>query len=118
MGRFWLLLFIVGSIALVAHLTRPVEPDFRAELEARHAAMTPDDPDDRFGAIRTRMHNDNVLDRMVAAETPGALLTNTEYTDYKVATVFVTRYDDPLGPRRIRTIGLFGTFIPFQYPEG
>ena len=117
MGRYKLLLVIVVGTALAAYLTRPVEPDFRTELETRHAAMVPDDPNAAFGVIRTRMHSDNVLDRMVAAEAPDALLANTEYTDYKVVTVFVTRYRDPLGPRRIRTIGLFGAFIPFQYPE-
>lgn len=111
MGKY-LFLFIVGGIALAGYLTRPTQVDFRQELQTRHEAMVPAQNE----ILRSRMHNDNVLDRMVATATPDELLQQTEYKDFYVFTIFVTRYTDPMGVQDVRTFGFFQSFLPFKKP--
>ncbi len=107
-----LVLFIIVALALAGFFTRPSQDDFQQELQARYDVMAAQADD----ILRSRMHNDNVLDRMVATATPAELLLRTDFSDFYVFTMFVTEYADPMGTQHVRTFGVFQTFLPFKKP--
>lgn len=108
-------IIIVGGTALAAFLTRPKPGEYQQEIEERHAAVRASE-EYTVGqtSLGMRMHNDNLLDKMVAVAPPDQLLQNTTYDDYYVVTIFTTTYQSPMGQRRLRTYGVFGSLIPFQ----
>jgi hypothetical protein len=114
MARFFLFVIVVGGTALAAYLTRPEQADFRQELQERHTAISPRSSSPDEAALRMRMHNDNLLDRMVAVTPPDQLMQQTTYQDFFVLTVFTTTYRSPMGQERLRTFGMFGSYVPFE----
>lgn len=114
MARLFLFVVVVGGTVLAAYLTRPEQADFQRELEERYEAIAPASDDPADAALRMRMHNDNLLDRMVATTPPEELTQNTIYRDYYVITTFTTTFQSPMGRERLRTFGIFGSLIPFE----
>lgn len=114
MARFFLFVVVVGGTMLAAYLTRPEQVDFQRELEERYEAIAPASEAAGDAALRMRMHNDNLLDKMVATTPPEELTQNTIYRDYYVLTTFTTTFQSPMGRERLRTFGIFGSLIPFE----
>ena len=110
MARFFVFLVVVGTTSLVMYSTKPTQADYLELLNRRAAVVAPME-DNAF----LRVHSDDPVDEMVAAQPPMALYEQTRIDDYYLATVFTTEYGAPGYPvRRVRTYGIASKLISFR----
>lgn len=110
MARFFVFIVVVGTTSLVMYNTKPTQVDYLDLLHRRAAIVAPME-DHAF----LRVHSDDPVDEMVAAQSPTKLYEQTRVDDYYLATVFTTEYRASGYPvRRVRTYGIASKLISFR----
>jgi hypothetical protein len=110
MARFFVFLVVVGSTSMVMYNTKPKQTDYLDLLTQRAAVVAPMN-DNAF----LRVHSDDPVDEMVAAQSPTELYEQTRMDDYYVMSVFTTDFRASGYPvRRVRTYGMVSKFISFR----
>lgn len=110
MARFFLLVTLVGGLSLFMYTTKPSQTDYLEKLQQR-AAVLGASPRNAFQQIRSS----DPLDEMVVAQKPEELVAQTNVDDYVVVSVFTTDYAaQGYGPRRVRVVGFFSSFIAYR----